>query len=259
MGMVRAPTFRRSSTTSSNNSDANSSKRNGVVGIQRRSEDSLEFKPEERMQVNLALVDHIMNKQSPTVAGHKSSKNANGSSHGKKNRLKLPRKQNKASDSSKKDSNDKNIETMALLQKINLSLTQEVTLLRDQRDQAVLAATVASEKLLADVHVKKNKGHSHSVPSSVQPQEENCTLKASPSTPSPKKVSICLEDGGIVKPVKLAVTSSPLSDSSSPVGAHSQSSLLELEIRGENVFDFQCLINAILVYDNNVFLLILLL
>jgi len=227
LGMVRAPSFRRSSPTKSSNASANSPQRNGVVGIQSRSEDSLEFRPEERMQVNLALVDHIMSKQSPTMANHKSSKNVNESSQSKKNRLKLPRKQNKATDSSKKESNEKGNETLALLQKINLSLTQEVTLLRGQRDQAVLAATVASEKL-ADVEKSKGRGV---LSSSVESSQSISVEYNSPSTPSPKKVSICLDDGGIVEPVKAGVAPSPLSESSSPIGAHSQSSLLELEIR----------------------------
>ena len=124
---------------------------------------SLEFSPQERKQTNLELVEHLINVNgSPksnngqkAKAGGQSVNGSSPISHkdndaNVKRRLKLTKRIRKdASPKNNPSNNDKerDVKTLELLQKINVSLTQEVTMLREQRDQAVRAATTASDRL----------------------------------------------------------------------------------------------------------------
>lgn len=128
--------------------------------------ESLEFNPEVRKQTNIELVQHLINVNSSppgpvngtsrkveigseTLIGSNPSQVSGTSS--KLKRLKFTKRIKKdASISNNAESNndrERDAKTLELLQKINVSLTQEVTMLREQRDQAVRAATTAADRL----------------------------------------------------------------------------------------------------------------
>ena len=106
---------------------------------------SLEYNPEERKQTNIALVEHMIGKG--TVASStsdnksdalKSSSPPQTESKPRRLKLKLKKGNDKPPPMSVVEA-EKNAKTLDLLQKINVSLTQEVTMLREQRDQAMEA------------------------------------------------------------------------------------------------------------------------
>ena len=183
---------------------------------------SLQYNPEERKQTNLVLVDHLINDK--PVRGSTKMKAAMFDEKEKtKRRLKFPKRN--TSKEAEVSASDKTKEfdarTLEILQKVNVSLTQEVTMLREQRDQAVQAASAAKNKVGMMSKAKKwSEGQRENESSNIT--NENDQVSA----------SVDFSDTNI--PTK-SVRFKNFGDTARPdiLGAESKVALLQKEIDGE--------------------------